>query len=80
MGAFDRARDAAWLAAAAAAQIGDATALTEIGSVASTLVERHVDGAEQLHVYTQACLEDARSGSRPPSAFERLLRRDRRGG
>jgi len=77
-GAFDRARDAAWRAASAAAQIGDEGALEEVVAIASTLAENDVGEADQLRIYAQASLEDAREGTRPPSMFERLLGRDRR--
>lgn len=77
-GAVDHARDAAWRAAAAAAQIGDEGALEEIVQIASTLAESNVSEADQLRVYAEACLKDAREGTRPPSMFERLLGRDLR--
>jgi hypothetical protein len=77
-GAFDRARDAAWRAASAAAQIGDTVALEEVVEIVSALATAKVDDVEQLQAYADACLEDARAGKRPPSMFERLLSRDRR--
>jgi hypothetical protein len=77
-GAFDRARDAAWRAAASAAQIGDTAALEEVVEIVSTLAAAKVDDVEQLQVYADACLEDARDGTRPPSMWERLLGRGRR--
>jgi len=77
-GAFGYARDATWRAAAAGAQIGDVDALQEVVEVAATLCEREVENADQLRAYAEACLEDARAGTRPPSMFERLLDRDRR--
>ena len=77
-GAFVHARDAAWRAAAAAAQIGDEAALEEVIEIASTLTASGVADVEQLQIYAEACLEDARAGTRPPSMFERLLGRGRR--
>jgi phage shock protein A len=76
--ALDRARDAAWRAAASAAQIGDAAALEEVVEIVSALAASKVDGVEQLQTYAKACLEDARAGTRPPSMFERLMSRGRR--
>jgi hypothetical protein len=76
VGALDHARDAAWRAAAAAAQIGDEEALQEVVELASTLAERNVPEVEQLQTYAGACLEDAKAGTRPQSMFERLLSRD----
>src|SRR5262245_25128716 len=76
--AFDRAHDAAWRAAAAAAQIGDEGALEEVVAIASTLAESNVAEADQLRIYAEACLKDAREETRPPSMFERLLSRDLR--
>jgi hypothetical protein len=78
VGAFDRARDAAWRAAASAAQIGDTAALEEVAEIVSALAASKVDDVEQLQTYAQACLEDAKAGTRPQSMFERLLGRDRR--
>ena len=77
-GALDRARDAAWRAAAAAAQIGDAAALEDVVEIVSALAASKVDDIEQLQTYAEACLEDARAGTRPPSMFERLMGRNRR--
>jgi hypothetical protein len=77
-GAFDRARDASWRAAAAAAQIGDTAALEEVVEIVSALAAANADDVEQLQTYADACLEDARADNRPPSMFERLLGRDRR--
>jgi hypothetical protein len=74
-GALDRARDAAWRAASAAARIGDQDALQEVVEIASMLIERGAPEADQLHVYAEACLEDAKAGTRPPSMFERLMSR-----
>jgi hypothetical protein len=65
-----------WTGAAAAASIGDGGALEELLSLADTLVPR--GEAEQLQAFLRAALEDARRGTRPPSAFERLMRLDRR--
>ena len=46
-------------------------------ALAETLVERtsggDLDEAERLRLYAEACLEDARLGTRRPSAFERLM-------
>jgi hypothetical protein len=80
VGALDRARNATWRAASAAAQIGDEQALEESIAIASRLAGRNVPDAEQLRVYAEACLEDARKGTRPLSWFERLMKRDRRPG
>jgi hypothetical protein len=77
-GLLERTRDAAWRAAAAAAQVGDAEKLERLAVITGQLVQRGVEDAEQLRVYTDACLEGARKGTRPPSWFERLLSRDRR--
>ena len=77
-GAFDRARDPAWRAAAAAAQIGDVGALEEVAGIVSSLAAAGTDDVEQLRTYTEACLRDARAGTRPPSVFERLMGRSRR--
>ena len=77
-GAFDRARDAAWRAAASAAQIGDTAALEEVVEIVSALKASKVDDVEQLQTYAEACLEDAKAGTRPPSMWERLLSRERR--
>ena len=71
-GALDYGRDCAWRAASAAAQVGDAKTLEGVVEIASKL------DAEQLRIYAQAALEDARAGTRPPSMFERLFTRDRR--
>lgn len=77
-GAFDRARDASWRAAAAAAQIGDAPALEEVVEIVSALAASGVDDVNQLQTYAEACLEDARNDTRPPSMWDRLLGRGRR--
>jgi hypothetical protein len=76
--ALDRARDATWRAASAAAQIGDEQALEEAVAIASELVERKLPDADRLRVYAEACLEDARNDTRPKSWFERLMKRDLR--
>ena len=75
-GLLERTRDAAWRASAAAAQVGDAEKLERLAVISGQLVEQGVDDAEQLRIYTEACLEDARKGTRPPSWFERLLSRE----
>jgi hypothetical protein len=76
-GAFDRASDAAWRAASAAAQIGDDEMLEEVVAIASLLGDHGVEDARQLLIYAEASLEDARADSRPLSMFERLLARGR---
>jgi hypothetical protein len=76
-GAYGHARDAAWRAAAAAAQIGDEQALEEVVEIVCGLAATGVD-VDELRIYAEACLEDARAGTRPPSMFERLLDRGRR--
>jgi hypothetical protein len=75
-GAYARAADHAWTAAAAAASIGDKEALAELAGVVEALADH--DDVEQLRLYVTAALEDARRGTRPPSAFERLMKRDQR--
>jgi len=77
-GANARACDLAWRAAAAAARIGDATMLEQVVDLAAALTAAGHKGAEQLGVYAEAALEDARRGTRPPSVFERLISRDKR--
>ena len=72
-GAHARALALAWRAAAAAARVGNQNVLGEAVELAKELPD-----AEQLRAYAQAALEDARNGTRPPSAFERLIKRDRR--
>ena len=71
-GAFTRAGESAWRAAA-----GDDQALEDVLALAGSLVERTAGGdrdeAERLRRYAEACLEDARRGTRRPSAFERLM-------
>ena len=71
--AHPRALDAAWRAASSAAQVGNAEILRQVVELA-----RMIQGADQLRLYAEACLEDAERGTRPPSAFERLFSRDRR--
>jgi hypothetical protein len=82
LGDVGKASGAAWRAASSAAQTGDAETLAELADFVTTLEQRaegrEHDEAAQLQVYVTACLEDARQGKRPPSAFERLLGRDRR--
>jgi hypothetical protein len=77
-GAHPVACDLAWRAAAAAARVGNESVLAQVVELAGALVAARLDGAEQLRVYASAALEDARRGTRPPSAFERLISRDRR--
>jgi uncharacterized membrane-anchored protein len=74
--AYSRARDHAWSAAAAAASIGDKEALATLLELVETLAE-HGD-VDQLRVYITEALKDAKEGTRPPSAFERLMQRDQR--
>jgi hypothetical protein len=81
-GALPQACDAAWYAAAGAAQLGNEETLAELLQLATTL-ERQTEGREhdeaaRLLTYVTACLEDAQRGVRPLSAFEQLMRRDRR--
>jgi hypothetical protein len=71
-GAHKRARDLAWRAAASAARVGNQGVLAEVVELASAIPD------EQLRVYAEAALEDARKGTRPPSAFERLISRAKR--
>jgi hypothetical protein len=82
LGDVGKATGAAWRSASSAAQTGDADSLASLVDFVATLEERATGGqrdeAAQLRVYVEACLEDARSAKRPPSAFERLLGRDRR--
>jgi hypothetical protein len=84
LGDVGKATGAVWRAASSAAQGGDEETLAALVDVAAT-IEQRAEGrgreeAAQLQVYVSACLEDAREGKRPPSAFERLLGRDRRPG
>lgn len=72
-GAEARALDLAWRAAASAARVNNQHVLADVVEFASA-----VPGAEQLRVYAEAALEDARKGTRPPSAFERLISRAKR--
>jgi hypothetical protein len=82
LGDVGKATGAAWRAASSAAQAGDQETLATLVDVVATIEQRaegrERDEAAQLQVYVGACLEDARQGKRPPSAFERLLGRDRR--
>jgi hypothetical protein len=73
-GAHKRACDLAWRAAASAARVGNAGVLEQVVELANTLPDR------QLRVYAEVALEDARKGTRPPSAFERLISRAKRPG
>jgi len=77
-GAHRRACDLAWRAAAAAARIGNESILAQAVELADALATAGYDDAGQLRVYAEAALEDAKRGTRPPSAFERLMSRDRR--
>jgi hypothetical protein len=72
-GADARALDLAWRAAASAARVGNTEVLAGVVELAPALPD-----GEQLRVYAEAALEDARNGTRPPSWFERLISRDRR--
>jgi len=76
--ALERARDATWRVASAAAQIGDEEALEQAVAIVAQLAARDVPEVEQLRVYAEACLEDARNDTRPKSMFERLMSRERR--
>jgi hypothetical protein len=67
-GAHARALDLAWRAAASAARADDQQVLAGIVELADGLPD-----AEQLRVYAKAALEDARNGTRPPSAAERIF-------
>jgi hypothetical protein len=73
--AYSRATDHAWAAAAAAASIGDKEALATVLELVGTLAEH--DDVQQLRVYVTEALKDAREGTRPPSAFERMMTRER---
>jgi hypothetical protein len=72
-GAQSRALDLAWRAASSAARVGNKEVLAQVVELASRL-----DDGEQLRVYAEVALEDARKGTRPPSAFERLISRAKR--
>ena len=77
-GAHARASDLTWRAAAAAARVGNKEVLEQAVELATALAAAgHKDG-EQLRVYAEVALEDARKGTRPPSAFERLMSRYKR--
>jgi hypothetical protein len=80
VGAHARAVDAGWRAAAAAAQIGDEAVLEQLVDLAAKLAAGETKDTEQLRVYAEASLQDAKAGTRPPSMFERLLGRGRRAG
>ena len=77
-GALARACDSAWRAASSAAQVGSEDTLQQVVELATALAATGRDDAEQLLRYSEACLEDARGGTRPPSAFERLIGRYKR--
>ena len=77
-GAHALACDLVWRAAAAAARVGNKEVLEQAVELATALVAAGHKDSEQLRVYAEAALEDARKGTRPPSAFERLISRDRR--
>ena len=68
-----RALDLAWRAAASAARLGNENVLAGVVEFAKALPD-----ADQLRVYAEAALDDARRGTRPPSAFERLISRNQR--
>jgi hypothetical protein len=73
-GAFRPASDAAWEAAVAATRIDDEETLEQLAELTVELArEAGTDEADQLRRYVALCLEDARNGTRPQSAFERLL-------
>jgi hypothetical protein len=74
--AYARAADHVWTGAAAAASIGDEDALASLLALIDTLAA-HED-VEQLRLYITAALDDAKRGTRPPSMFERLIKRDLR--
>jgi hypothetical protein len=82
LGDVGKATGVVWRAASSAAQAGDAETLATLVDVVAEIEQRaggrDRDEAAQLHVYVEACLDDARKGKRPPSAWERLLGRDRR--
>jgi len=81
-GALRLAADHAWAGAAAAASIGDEDSLTAllglVGALAEMTIGRDHDGAEQLRVYVTEALESSKRGTRPQSAYERLITRERR--
>ena len=72
-GAEERGLDLAWRAASSAARVNNKDVLAGVVEFAGAL-----PGGEQLLAYAEAALEDARRGTRPPSAFERLISRDKR--
>ena len=51
-------------------------ALATLLELVETLAEH--DDVDQLRVYVTEALKDAKEGTRPPSAFERLMQRDQR--
>ena len=67
----------AWSSAVAAARIGDETTLATLvevtGAIAKQAAPAQQKEADQLERYVVLCLQDARNGTRPHSAFERLL-------
>lgn len=67
----------AWRAASAAARNGNEAVLAQVVELASALRAAGLDDAEQLLSYSEACLEDARNGTRRPSMFERLIARQK---
>jgi hypothetical protein len=77
-GAHKYACGLAWRAAAAAARNGNEGVLAQVVELAAVLQAAGANDAEQLLRYAEACLEDARNGTRRASAFERLIARDKR--
>jgi len=77
-GAHAIACDLTWRAAAAGARVGNEGVLARAVELADALVAAGHDDAEQLRIYAEAALEDARNGTRRPSMFERLIARDKR--
>ncbi|HST25332.1 MAG TPA: hypothetical protein VLJ76_05035 [Gaiellaceae bacterium] len=67
----------AWSSAVAAARIGDETTLAALVEVTTAIADQAAPAqhkeADQLNRYVALCLQDARNGTRPHSAFERLL-------
>jgi hypothetical protein len=80
-GALAYACASAWRAAAAAAKRGDDKALAALAALAPALElqssGRRRDDAARLRSYVEACLEDARKGTRRPSAVEQMFGRNR---
>jgi hypothetical protein len=83
-GDLKRASQEAWAAAATAASIGGEEVLQALQAVALELEEktsgREREEAGRLRLYLLNSLDDARRGTRPGSAFERLLGRAKRPG